>query len=168
MYEQIMAAWVMAITQIIGDDWTVIRAEAMVGEGAIRPNGPFVTVKLIAGPNDYTIDEVQVFDENNQMELRGAKWFTVSIQAFRETAMNAVMDIKTQLKNPDIIDFLRNNAGISVTNRGGVTDLSQQFETGFEERFQVDISFAAGFTANTTVGIIESANVESELRVQNG
>lgn len=160
IYENLITAWIGVLREILGDDYKVIRAEGAVGKGAVRPAGKFVTIKIIAGPDDYTIDEVQRFNAEDKMELVSAKMFTVSIQAFRDGALDAILRIKAQLENPDYVDYLQNAAHISVTNRGGVTDLSQQFETGFEERFQSDISFAVGFTAQTDIGIIESASVE--------
>ena len=152
-YDWVITSWVSVIKNILGEDYTVIRAEGAVGAGAVRPDGKFVTVKLISGPNDYTIDEVSRVNVDCNLELVSAKTFTISVQAFREGAMDAILNIKMQLENPEKIEMLEK---ISVTQRGDVTDLSQQFETGFEERFSLDISFAVGFTAPTNIGIIDN------------
>ena len=159
IYEDLITAWIGFLRQVLPEH-EVIRAEGAVGKGAVRPAGKFVTIKIIAGPNDYTIDETQRINAEDKIELVSAKMLTISIQTFRDGALDAILRIKAQLENPDYVDYLQNTAHISVTNRGGVTDLSQQFETGFDERFQSDISFAVGFTEQTEIGIIESANIE--------
>ena len=152
--DEILNPWISLLERILPDH-IIARAEAMVGDGAVRPSGPFVTVKIISGPNDYTIDEVQTFNSQNILEMFTIKNYILSLQVFRKGALDAITLVKTQLRNPDNVDFLHRQANVAVTNRGGVTDLSQQFATGFEERFQCDISFSKSFTAKTKVGTIE-------------
>lgn len=162
LQDVIIRAWIGFFRRVLPGDYDFVRAETAVGVGAVRPKGKFVTVKLISGPDGYSIDQVRQMNEREKLELVSADSYAISVQAYRENALDAMMAIKMQLENPDHIDFLRDQAGISVTVRGAVNDLSQQFDTGFEERFQMDISFAVGWTAQTDIGIIESASIKQE------
>ena len=154
-----MGRWARCIKMILGDDYEVVRSEFFVG--APRPAGKFATIKLISGPSDYTIDENLVF-KTDGFCLQSAKWFSLSLQTFREGAADAINLVRLKLYDPDIVDFLY-RGHISVTTRGGVTDLSEELEVGWIDRFQCDIDFAMGIEVKTNVGIIENANIESSL-----
>lgn len=152
--------WIAAFKKILGSGWRYVRADTAVNSGAVRPAGKFLSVKIISGPIDYTMDEALDFaGDKTHLEIISAKSFTLSLQAHREGALDAINRIRLGLYDPDIVDFLRNDGKISVTTRGPVTDLSEDLETGFVERWQCDISFAVGMIYKTKIGHIEKAVV---------
>ena len=82
IYENLITTWVRIIKEILPEH-KIIREEGAVGEGSVRPNEKFVTIKLISGPRDYSIREGKRFNSEDIMELFSAKAFTLSINAYR-------------------------------------------------------------------------------------
>ena len=116
-------------------------------------------MKIISGPNDLMTSDEFSLNSNEDMRQKTTYSFTISIQAYGEEAMHLVTQIKFETQNPDNINFLREKAGISVTNRGGISDISFERETGFDRRYVLEFDFIAGFTIPINLGIIEKANV---------
>ena len=159
MYETIMTGWISVLKNIFPLDYTIIRSDALVGSGAIKPNGKFITLKLIAGPNDQTNDEMYFFPDNeNFMRMRTAKNFTMSFNFYREDALDSINLFRLRLFDPEIVDLLKENGKISVSSRGGVVDLSNMLETGYDRRYQIDIGFAVGMEYVTTIGWVEKVD----------
>ena len=160
MYTEIMQGWISVLKNIFPLEYTIVRSDALVGSGAIKPDGKFITLKLITGPGEQTNDEVYFFpDDENFMRMRTAKNFTMSLNFYREDSFDNINLFKIRLYDPVIVDFLKENGKISVTSRGDVVDLSDMLETGFDRRYQMDIGFAVGMEYVTTIGRIEKADV---------
>ena len=155
MIETLIKAWVGYCRAVLGLEWTVTRAEAVVGSGAVRPPGPYVTLKIISGPNDYSIDDELIFDCNGKGKIFSQKGFVLSVQAFREGHNDALNTIKTQISNPEYAELLKKDGKISVTTRGSVTDISRQLETGYEPRSAMDINFCVRFAFPSEIGTLE-------------
>lgn len=155
-----MEGWIAVLNKIFPSEYSIIRSDALVGSGAIKPDGKFITLKLITGPDDQTMDEMLFFpDAENFMKMRTAKNFTMSFNFYREGALDNINLFKLRLFDPEIVDFLKENGKISVNSRGTVVDLSDLLETGFDNRYQMDIGFAVGMEYTTEIGRIEKATV---------
>ena len=83
MIDKLVTVWVRYCNLVLGDGWVVTQSEAIVGKGAVRPKKPYLTLKIISGPNDYTIDDELIVDSNGFQQIFSQKSFTISIQAFR-------------------------------------------------------------------------------------
>jgi hypothetical protein len=167
-FNQIIQAWIDYCNQVLPDEWTVTRAEEVTGKDAPRPQGPYITLKIISGPRKITMDDELRFngksEGKNNFNLVGQRAYTLSVKSFRAGHNDALSDISTYLDDPDFCEILKEKACISVTNKGDVLDISGLIDTGFEGRSQLDIFFNSSNNRETRVGLIENVEIEGETR----
>lgn len=160
MEDEIVRGWIGFLRRVLSRNVKIIRLEALVGDGAVRPDLPFVGLKIISGPDDIMAKDKFGFDERGVYNQYTAKKFSVIIISYGEDAMSTISTIKSESQLSDHIDFLRSAAGISITSRGPTTDASVQRETGFDRRYSMSFDFIVGLTIPVTAEVIETANVE--------
>lgn len=170
--EKIIQAWIDFCNQVLPDEWTVTRAEEVTGKDAPRPQGPYLTLKIISGPRRLTLVDEMRFngktEGNNNFDLVGQRAYTISIKAFRAGHGDALEEIATSLDDPDFCEILREKACIAVTNIGDVLDISAKLETGFEGRSSLDIFFNSVNNKETSIGLIEGVEVKGSLESDTG
>lgn len=165
----IIQAWIDYCASVLGNDWTITRAEEVTGRDAPRPVGNYLTLKVISGPGRITIDDELRYDTpRDAFNLVGQRSYTLSIQAFRAGNSDALNLLSSKLGDPDFYDQLKVDADISVTNKGSVTDISAQLETGFESRSAIDIFFNSSNNIETGIGTLEKVEISGELENPDG
>ena len=156
-------AWLDYCNTVLNSDpvpenniWTVTLAEASQGNGGPRPQKPYVTLKIISGPGRITIDdELRNKENTDEFYLVGQRSYTLSIKSYGAEYIDGLSDITTCFDDPDIVQQLKNDADISVTNKGTVSDISGVLETGYEKRGTLDIFFNSSNNKLTSIGPIE-------------
>lgn len=171
--DTIIQAWIDFCRNALPAEWTVTRAEEVTGKDAPRPQGPYITLKIISGPRPITLDDYKVFngqeEGNDNFDICGQRAYTLSINAFRSGNNDALSRILALLDVPQYYEQLKEDADIAVTNRGSVVDISSLLDTGFEGRSALDIEFNSSIkVSNIGVGLIESVQVEGELETEDG
>lgn len=170
--EKIIQAWLDFCNQVVPDEWTVTRAEEVTGRDAPRPQGPYLTLKIISGPRKLTLDDEMRFNGKEEgscnFNLVGQRAYTISVKAFRAGHADVLEEISACLEDPDFADLLRKKACIAITNRGDVIDISAQLETGYEGRSSIDIFFNSVNNKETKVGLIEGVEIQGSLESDTG
>ena len=170
--EKLIQAWIDYCNKIVTEEWTVTRAEAAPGRNAPRPEGPYLTLKIISGPGHLTLDDELRSNGKDEGErnfdLVGQRSYTISIKAYRSGHNDILNDISTCLDEPDLYEFLKETANIAVTNRGAVIDISGLIETGYEGRSSLDIFFNSTNIKEVGVGLIEGVQVSGGLETEGG
>jgi len=170
--DKIISAWIEYCRSVLPDEWTITRAEEVTGKDAPRPVGPYLTLKIISGPGKLSIDDELRFNGKESGErnfnLVGQRAYTLSIKAFRSGHGDALEELSACIEEPDLYSMLRERADISVTRRGPVIDISGMLDTGFEGRSSLDIFFNSSNNKETSVGIIESVQVEGKIKTEDG
>lgn len=168
----ITQAWLDYCNNVLGDEWTVTLAESLVGQDAPRPNGPYITLKIISGPRKLTLDDEVRFngqtEGDSSFSLVGQRAYTLSIQAFRSGHSDALELLSTCLDDPDHYEELKARADIAITNRGDVIDISGKLETGWESRSSIDIIFNSSNNKPIGIGILEGVKISGELETETG
>ena len=159
METEIISTWVSFLRSSIPQDTPIVRQEALVGTGAVRPVLPFISFKIITGPDDIMSRDNFIW-ANGSFQQDTVKKFTISIQAYGSTAMELINEIRFNTQMSDKINSLRQGAGISISIRGTATDISVERETGFDRRVSLDLDFIVGLTIPTNYETIELVNVE--------
>lgn len=168
-YEQIIQAWVSYCDSVLNPDpqnkeWTVTIEEDAIGNGAIRPPKPYVSLKIISGPGKITIDDDLVFNKDDGQHYRcGQRAYTLSIKSFGVEFMDGLSDIANETENPDLIDQLISDAHISIIRTGTISDISAKLETGFEKRGTLDIEFLSSHNKIANIETIEKVEISGSL-----
>lgn len=160
METEIVKSWIGYLRRVLAEDVKIIRLESLVGDGAVRPDLPFVSLKIISGPDNVMSKDRFGFDSSGRYNQYTAKKFSILVVAYGDEAMSIISTIKSESQIPDHIDFLRKNGGISISGRGAIADASVQRETGFDRRYSMSFDFIIGLTIPIQVETIGTANVE--------
>lgn len=159
MEAEIISTWISFLRASIPENTPIVRQEALVGTGAVRPELPFISFKLINGPDDIMSKDNFIY-MNNSFQQDTVKKFTISIQGYGREAMDIINGIRFETQKSDNIDQLRDGAGVSITNRGTATDVSVERETGYDRRVSLDIDFIVGLTIPVNYETIETVKVD--------
>lgn len=103
-----------------------------------RPKLPYITLNIISGPNKIGTDEIKY--EENKFKINGRRFFTLSIQAFGERALETMSNLQSSIEKPTVREKLR-SAGLAIWNEPNVLDLTTLLETDFEQRSSMDVMF---------------------------
>lgn len=163
-YEQIILAWINYAREVLPEHWTITRAESISGNDGPRPPKPYVTLKIISGPRQPTLDDVNIYDEQSEsFYLVGFRGYTISFKSYGEGFSDALEEISTYLDDPEFSAILKQEADIAITSKGNVVDISAQLETGYERRASLDITFNSSNNKKSRVGLIEKVEVKGSI-----
>jgi hypothetical protein len=166
-HDELIQTWIDYCRQVLPDEWTITREEETSGRDAPRPPKPYLTLKIISGPRQLTMDDELRFNGNStgnrNYNLVGQRAYTISFKAYGEGYVDALHDLSMGTDDPDLNEFLKTTGDIAVTNRGNVSDISGLLETGFERRASLDIIFNSSHNKETGIGLIETVKITGEL-----
>jgi hypothetical protein len=154
----IEAAWYKFVNDNTESEVTVIFAD----ESAPRPNKPYITLKIISGPNAKGFDDIRYIN-NTEFSLSGMRQYSLSIQGFGVDMHDALSKLQTILDSPNVIAQLKEDADIAIVNKGSVSDITVALETSFERRFNMDIIFNTSENLSITLDVIESTKIGGKL-----
>ena len=170
-HETIIQTWIDTIREIVRDRYLITREEAMFNGDGPRPDCPYITVKIISGPEKITSFDPLVFNGKSgggrNFNLVGQRTYTISIKAIDGCPTDILNEIATRMDDPDIYGKLKCDADISVYQISRVIDITALINTGYERRSSIDFLFYSSNNIETGVGLIEKANVKGELSSNN-
>ena len=170
--ETIIQAWVDYCKTVLSEEWTVTREEQDTGLDAPRPNGPYITLKIISGPMNKSIGRLTQFNGNceghKNFNICDQVQYVMSVKSFRSGHAEALDDIKSGFLDPDIAEILKDKAKISVQNNPNILDISARLETGYEQRSQMDIVFNSVQNRETNIGLIETVTITGKIETESG
>lgn len=133
---------------------------------AERPPLPYVWIDFITAQIAHGSDEI-TYKEGNTYEIKGQRSFTASfniVYGFREDAKCQEMSclLHASLRDPVRLEYLRGQ-GLAVWEIGNLTDISQALETGFENRYNFDVTFGVVSTLESDLGYISSTEITGKV-----
>ncbi len=131
---------------------------------APRPCKPYIVINYIAGTSPIGFDEV-IYKDSDDFTIKGQRTLTYSINFIGEDSRNRADNFLNYLRMPTTLEVFQKN-NISYIKNSGVTDISAELETGFEERANIDIDFNIATDIVDKIGYI--ADVEGEGKLKNG
>jgi len=161
-------AWYDFVKSVVPSPWTVTFADQK--DDAPRPPKPYLTLKIITGPQKKMLKDIKRFipgENNDQAFLVGLRSYSLSIQAYGADFDDALGDVITLLDEPDKRQILR-NSDIGSIVAGGILDISQRLPTGFESRASLDITFVSSNTKETGIGYIDTVVIGGEMETEAG
>ena len=168
--KNILDAWYNYAVSLVNDDVTVIFSDELYGKDAPRPQLPYMTLKIISGPQSKTIDSMTKKNAQGTFDLIDVERYTLSVQMFGSEKADdfAYIDIlksfKNQLSNPDRLEQLRAEGDIGIQSRGTVKDISALLKTGFERRATLDIIFLSSNIEEVGLESIEKVQISGKLK----
>jgi hypothetical protein len=134
---------------------TVIWAE----QNAPRPQGEFVTLKIISGPIKIGRDESRISETiPGQLDIIGHRSFIVSINSYGGDALVLLLKLQDSLSLLSVRDPL-STAGLTVNDVGNVRDVTAVVDTRFERRANLEVTFSYVTTYDENPGYIEKVSV---------
>lgn len=128
-------------------------------QAEIRPDRPYVMLKLITGPLRGGHDEIRQ-PTPGTYKVCGMRGITVSVNVFGEKALELAAQLQTSLEKITVQEALR-SAGLSFIRAEAVTDLTVLMETRFDTRANLDAMFAYAENVDDNVGTIEHVAVKN-------
>lgn len=135
---------------------------------APRPKDPYGDVDFM---NDTSVGMEQRTFENNQGDddltenISGMREIMFSIGFYKDNARDNARFTRTRLVRESIQDLFR-AAGVGLTSRSEVREISEALENGWEERAQFDIVLSAVGTDADIIKSILSVDMESEFQAR--
>jgi hypothetical protein len=129
-----------------------------------RPLPPFATIN----PR-VAIRRLGVYDEERldpdapgQIDRVGQRKLTISCNAYGPGAID-LLERAQEALDTNAARAAFASAGLAVSDRGEVRDLTKLLETQYEERAQLDVVFALATASSEDAGYIESAEITATL-----
>ena len=130
---------------------------------APRPLIPYITLflnSILAVNQDWTANEADVLGE---VEMKGDRQFTLSIQAYGGTDPLTVLEnIRSSLQKVSVLDTLRTN-GIVFYESLNISDISDLIDSQYEKRASMDILFAIGQVYSDTTGYFDNIEIQEQI-----
>jgi hypothetical protein len=124
-----------------------------------QPDSPYITLKIISGPNRVGSSDEFQFDESAQkFKLDGMRSLTLSIQAYGSSAHDVLSRLQASLELPDTNDYFRSN-DMSMYDYSGIEDITAELDTIMEKRAVMDVFFYIPFGGESEVSAIEQVEV---------
>lgn len=149
------------VLTIIGGNYVVIAAKQ---SAAPRPDGSYADVDFLS---QATIGWDERSLENNGDDITenisGMREVVMSIGFFRDNAIDNARKVHTGLIRSSI-QTLWNTAGIGLTKRGAITEITEALETTWEERSTFDITLNLIGDDTDIIGSILSVEIDGSFR----
>ncbi len=166
--KEIYQAWI-DYCKLVLPEWTITRAEQMTGKDGPRPDKPYLTLKIIAGPGRLAIDDnlIPIAGTDDSFNMTSLRSSTLSIRSFGrndyEEHIDALELLSTCLSDPDKNVPLKKDNKIGIGIRGPVVELNGLVETGYEHQGSVDIGFNSVHNKVANIGSIENVEVSGSI-----
>lgn len=130
-----------------------------------RPMGTYADVDFL---HDDSIgwDQKVITDENAQdvnHTTQGARNITLSIGFYREGAMDNARKVRTGFARQTVYETLY-SADMGLVDRSEVRDISEVFESKWEERAQFDLTLSAVGTDTEIINAILSVTIDGDFQ----
>jgi len=149
------------VSAIVGGGYVVISAKQ---PDAPRPSGSFADVDLFS---QTTIGWDERDFANNVDDLTetilGMREVVMSVNFYRDNATDNARKVHTGLIRESTQSRFT-AAGIGLTSRGPVTEISESLETTWEERATFDITLNIVDTDSDDVGSITTAEIDGSFK----
>ena len=128
-------------------------------QNEFQPTPPFITLKLISGPNEVGNNDELKFNEATQdFSTDSMRSITLNIQVFGTDAYDIISKLQASLQNPNVQDYFHSN-NISQYDNTDIIDLTELLEQKFEKRKSMDVFFYIPFVFQTQLEAIETIEV---------
>lgn len=130
-----------------------------------RPSRPYVSVGIPTPSSKFGDDNKDYDSETGQWNSGGVRRMTVAFEAYgssHEEAYNYAAVLQTALDMADIQADLR-AAGMAVWTIGGIADLSQLLNTGYEGRARLEVQMGISMNLQSDLGYMKTVNVTGEV-----
>ncbi len=163
--DPIRTEWFNWIKSVVGTGWTLVWADSLSDSDGPRPTGPYITLKIIAGPQPTGQSELRKNATTGRFDLCNIGVYTLSIQSFRAGAWAVLRDLQNKMHSPLTTETFRTGvANIAIEERGGITDVSALLEAGYERRYAMDVIFTAPENVDSGIGPIEKVTIKGKLK----
>ncbi len=120
------------------------------------PEAPYITLKIISGPNEAgNVDELEFDEANDKCFLNGIRSFTLNLQVLGTGSLDIISRLQASLNFPEVSEFFRSK-DMTVFDNSGITDVTATLDTVIERRHAIDVMFYTPFKFDTTVVPIET------------
>ncbi len=135
-------------------------------QNGVIPDLPFCTL-YIQPVTLFGHDEATT-DQTGQVTYKGHREISCSVQYFGADAMQNAIDLIESLETVSSRDILAADDIVFVDRAGGINDLTEILDTGFEERAGIDILFRVPSIRIESGDVIESTEISSEYENADG
>ncbi|NQY74604.1 MAG: hypothetical protein HRT90_07560 [Candidatus Margulisbacteria bacterium] len=157
--QDIIFYWVSAYSKISP---TLIENERHIiweEQDSPQPDSPYITLKIISGPDRVGSSDEFLFDESShRFSLDGIRSITLSIQVYGTRSHDILSRLQASLEFPEVGDYFRSKM-ISMYDYSGISDISAELDTVFEKRTHMDVFFYIPFGGESCVSVIEVVEV---------
>jgi hypothetical protein len=137
-------------------------------KGAPRPRNPYSDVDFVSDTSvgwEQTEYADVIGDDNVEITSKGMRQIMMSVSFYRESSIDNARKVRHGLTRESIQGLFR-QAGLGLTRRSEVRELSEALENGWEERAQFDIFLSAVGTDTDIVQSIGSVDIASEYQAR--
>lgn len=135
-------------------------------QNAPAPAKPYVYMRLNS-INQIFDDETGPIDEDGETNMRGFREFTLEIQSIGSGAIGFIHEIETSFQKYTTRNILWQN-NIAYIRQLNITNLSEVYESRFQERASADFQFRTGIDYVDDIGIIETVILNGKYLQING
>lgn len=138
--------------------------EEQGNQNFVRPKLPYFSFKLTT-PAAKTGDDAMEYVTAETFNRGGERKMVVSFHCYapeQEQAYNFMAQWQAALELQTIQAILR-SAKIAVWTIGGVADLTQLLNTGYEARAQMDVQFGIASNLAEDLGSIETVEIQGQV-----
>lgn len=138
---------------------TVIKAN----QKGPRPARPYVSLNFInpssemGGDDQYTTDP-----STGVVTTAGPRSAQASVNIFGPDSVDMLAKVRDSLQRPDVIDAF-DASGITILDTSNINDLTEQQETIYEERGQVDITLSFTVSSDVDMKTIDIASLTGTI-----
>lgn len=125
-----------------------------------QPDIPYVTLKIIQGPNQIGIDDSMDYNSGtpDNYSLEGMDAWTLNVQTYGEDSLQIINEFKVFLQDPELTEFI-NSKEITFLKPEGIIDVTILLETTFESRHSLDLIVYTKHASISNVSIIEDIEI---------
>lgn len=135
-------------------------------KGAPRPQGGYADVDYVSGV-DLGWEQRKFVDTDLDLteNISGMREITMSVNFYRDNSIDNARAVRTGLVR-ESIQALFSAAGVGLTSRSEVREISEALEDGWEERAQFDIVLNAVGTDADIVRAIATVDIAGEYQLR--
>lgn len=175
-YDVIRKVILGQIRQVTGLDQNHVIMEEPETEENIRPDRPYMSMKITTPAKRFGDDTLDVSLDNNgnpidgQFVHGGPRRMTISFHAYGQSHEEAYeyMNLWQGALDLVAVQLALRQSGIAVWTIGDVADLSQLLNTAYEGRAQMDVTFGLASNIVENVGNIEEVQATGTAQTDAG
>ncbi len=153
-------------TAVALTDEQIIVRDSDGGSKGVRPDLPYLTIKLIlmdeAVGTDEDVEEIAGGSGAPTIRTFGTRRGTLSIQGFGDDS-SGWLEVATLRLRREAVKAVLNAAGLTVITRGGVTDISSLVDTQIESRFLREFEISYAVVDTDPEELVEAIVVEVDM-----